>query len=56
MSVERVEEIVRFYGRDCMLLVGGSLYLAGAELLDRTRSFVEDVRRAGADTPAPAQL
>jgi ribulose-bisphosphate carboxylase large chain len=51
MSVERVEEIVRFYGRDCMLLVGGSLYLAGSELLDRTRSFVEDVRRVGADTP-----
>ena len=40
-----VGEIVAFYGRDCMLLVGGSLYLAGSQLLDRTRSFVEDVHR-----------
>ena len=54
MSVERVGEIVAFYGRDCMLLVGGSLYLAGSQLLDRTRSFVESVHRAGADAPAPA--
>lgn len=49
MSVERVQEIVGFYGRDCMLLVGGSLYLAGPRLLERTRRFVDDVRRAGAE-------
>lgn len=53
MSVERVDEIVEFYGRDCMLLVGGSLYLAGPRLLERTRAFVEDVQRAGAPACAP---
>jgi ribulose-bisphosphate carboxylase large chain len=56
MTVERVAEIVGFYGRDCMLLVGGSLYLGGAQLLDRTRGFVEDVERAAADpTLEPAR-
>jgi len=46
MSVERAEEVVRFYGRDAMLLIGGSLYLAGARLADRSRQFVEAVEEA----------
>ncbi len=46
MEVERVEELLRFYGPDVMLLVGGSLYRAGAALGERTRRFVDDVRRA----------
>jgi ribulose-bisphosphate carboxylase large chain len=46
MSVERVEEVVRFYGRDAMLLIGGSLYLAGSRLADRSRQFVEAVEEA----------
>lgn len=43
MGVERAEELVRFYGRDAMLLVGGSLYEAGDALLERTRGFVRAV-------------
>lgn len=53
MSVERAGELVRFYGRDVMLLVGGSLYAAGDGLAERTRAFVEAVRRAGEAEGAP---
>lgn len=50
MSVERAAELVAFYGRDTMLLVGGSLYEAGSALEERTRSFVEAVgTAAGSD-------
>jgi ribulose-bisphosphate carboxylase large chain len=48
MSVERVEEMVSFYGGDAMLLVGGTLYEAGAGLEARARIFVERVRDAAA--------
>jgi ribulose-bisphosphate carboxylase large chain len=44
LSVERVPEVVRFYGRDTMLLIGGSLLAAGDALPARTRAFVELVR------------
>jgi ribulose-bisphosphate carboxylase large chain len=43
MSVERVPELVQFYGQDAMLLVGGSLLAAGDALLARTREFVSRV-------------
>jgi hypothetical protein len=39
-----VPEVVRFYGRDTMLLIGGSLLAAGDALPARTRAFVELVR------------
>jgi ribulose-bisphosphate carboxylase large chain len=50
MSVERVGELVAFYGTGCMLLVGGSLYAAGADLDRRIREFVEAVARASEAT------
>ena len=44
MTVERVPELVRFYGADVMLLIGGSLLQAGAShepaLAERIRAFV----------------
>ena len=43
MSVERVPEIKREYGTDSMLLIGGSLLVAGARLAERSRAFVEAV-------------
>jgi ribulose-bisphosphate carboxylase large chain len=46
MTVERVRELVSFYGRDCMLLVGGSLYSARDRLDARVREFVELVHEA----------
>jgi ribulose-bisphosphate carboxylase large chain len=43
MSVERVPEIKREYGVDTMLLIGGSLLIAGERLGERSRAFVESV-------------
>jgi ribulose-bisphosphate carboxylase large chain len=46
MSVERVGEIRREYGVDSMLLIGGSLLIAGERLAERSRAFVEAVAAA----------
>jgi ribulose-bisphosphate carboxylase large chain len=55
MSVERAAQIVRSYGDDTMLLVGGSLLSAGEEHLPaRTRAFVEAVAGASASRSTPA--
>jgi ribulose-bisphosphate carboxylase large chain len=51
IRVERVEEVVTFYGSDVMLLIGGSLYLAGPPLEERTRAFVRRAREAAARGP-----
>jgi ribulose-bisphosphate carboxylase large chain len=49
---ERVGELLEFYGNDCILLIGGSLYQVGDALFDRTRDLVEQVARAAAE-PVP---
>ena len=46
IRVERVRELMEFYGPDCLLLIGGSLYEAGDALFARTRELVEHVARA----------
>ena len=51
LSVERVPEVLRFYGNDVMLLIGGSLLAAAERLPERTRAFVELVR--GSALPSP---
>lgn len=43
MTVDRVDELLSFYGPDCMLLIGGGLLAAGDQLLDRSREFVAAV-------------
>jgi len=43
MTVERVEEMLGFYGHDTMLLIGGNLLAARDKLLERTRDFVQKV-------------
>ena len=48
MAVERTGEMIEFYGNDVMLLIGGSLLAAGDGLLERSRTFVDAVERAGA--------
>jgi ribulose-bisphosphate carboxylase large chain len=53
LSVERVDEIVRFYGHDVMLLIGGSLLAAGERLAERAREFVAATHRL---TPAVNRL
>ncbi len=44
IKVERLQETIDFYGEDVMLLIGGSLYEAGAALEERTREFVAKAR------------
>jgi len=47
MSIERVDEMLDFYGTDVMLLIGGSLLAARERLSQETARFVEAVRRHG---------
>jgi len=51
IKVERVGELLEFYGPDCMLLIGGSLYEAGDALFERTRALVERVARIASPEP-----
>jgi ribulose-bisphosphate carboxylase large chain len=55
MSVERVDEMLAFYGHDVILLIGGALLTAGEALPERAREFVTRVRDAGNkhETPRP---
>lgn len=46
IGIERVPELLSFYGPDCVLLIGGSLYEAGEALFDRARELVDQVIRA----------
>jgi ribulose-bisphosphate carboxylase large chain len=48
MSVERVSELKREYGNDCMLLIGGSLLSAREKLGERSREFVAAVAASAA--------
>ena len=46
MSVERAGEIVREYGRDSMLLIGGALLAEHEQLAARSTEFVNAVAAA----------
>lgn len=43
MRLERIEELLEFYGGDTMLLIGGNLLVERDRILERTREFVERV-------------
>jgi ribulose-bisphosphate carboxylase large chain len=43
MRLERVEELLDFYGSDTMLLIGGNLLIDADRVLERTREFVDRV-------------
>ncbi len=43
MSLERVPEMLRFYGRDVILLIGGGLFQAGPDLVANCRDFLVTV-------------
>jgi ribulose-bisphosphate carboxylase large chain len=45
MTRDRVAEMLDFYGIDVMLLIGGALLEAGAQLVEATAAFVTEVRR-----------
>ncbi len=46
IEVDTVDEAVAFYGRDAMLLVGGSLQVEEGALLERSRAFVSAVAKS----------
>jgi ribulose-bisphosphate carboxylase large chain len=50
MSVERVRELVAFYGTDSMLLIGGSLLGTPQRIDERAREFVTAVHAAASTT------
>jgi ribulose-bisphosphate carboxylase large chain len=52
IKLERVAELLQFYGRDCILLIGGSLYDAGGRLFERTRALAEQVARVASADPS----
>jgi ribulose-bisphosphate carboxylase large chain len=54
LLVERAREAVSFYGTDVMLLIGGSLLVAGDALAERTQAFVAAVRTGAAECAPPA--
>jgi len=43
MRLERIEELLDFYGPDSMLLIGGNLLIDRDRVLERTRAFVDRV-------------
>ena len=47
MTLERVPEMLDFYGPDVMLLIGGNLLAAGAHLTAETAAFTRRVRTHG---------
>jgi S-methyl-5-thioribulose 1-phosphate isomerase len=56
MRLDRVDELLEFYGPDTMLLIGGNLLLAeGDALLARAREFVTSVERSSSRGSLAAQ-
>ena len=45
MTLDRVAEMLEFYGRDVIVLVGGGLLSAGAHITQETAAFVDAVAR-----------
>jgi ribulose-bisphosphate carboxylase large chain len=52
IRLERLAELIDFYGRDCVLLIGSSLYQSGEDLFQRARELVDQVGRAISKEPA----
>ncbi|MFB3133798.1 MAG: RuBisCO large subunit C-terminal-like domain-containing protein [Rhodothermales bacterium] len=55
MNVERVPELITFFGLDTVLLIGGSLLEAGQALRERTQALVASVEQAARQYRATAE-
>ena len=53
MTIERVPELIAFFGLDTVLLIGGSLLEAGEALRERTQALAASVEQAAAQTMQP---
>lgn len=51
IRLDRVPELLEFYGPDCILLIGSSLYEAGDRIFERARALAERVARAASAEP-----
>jgi ribulose-bisphosphate carboxylase large chain len=51
VALDNIPELLQFYGRDAMLLVGGSLQVEEGALLERSRAFVRAVHEASTALP-----
>ncbi len=49
IRLDRVPELLEFYGPDCVLLLGSSLYEGGDQIFERAREVAERVARASAE-------
>ena len=49
MTLDRLPEILKFYGEDTMILIGGGLLAAGDRLTEQAASFVEHVKARSAE-------
>ncbi len=47
LTLARVPELIEFYGRDVLLLIGGSLLAARERLTEETALFVSKVESHG---------
>jgi ribulose-bisphosphate carboxylase large chain len=52
IRLDRLPELLDFYGRDCILLIGSCLYAAGDNLFQQARELVEQVARTASEEPA----
>jgi ribulose-bisphosphate carboxylase large chain len=52
MRLERVDEMLDFYGRDSILLIGGNLLIEQERILERTREFTDRVATHRFPNPA----
>ena len=53
LCIERVPELIHFYGQDCILLIGGDLH-RGPDLTENCRDFLKTVTAtAGYVRPSP---
>ena len=43
IAIDRVAELLSFYGEDVMLLIGGSLLAAGERLTEQATEFTAEV-------------
>jgi ribulose-bisphosphate carboxylase large chain len=50
MTLERSSEILDFYGRDTMLLIGGDLLSAGDQITEAAERFVRVAGDLSGDT------
>jgi ribulose-bisphosphate carboxylase large chain len=47
MTPDRVTEMLEFYGKDVMLLIGGGLLAAGPRMTEEAAALTAAVARAG---------